>query len=269
MKRRIICACRIHFNFLLETREAHNHNGSTKHHQPFHQQASHTKKCSKLYTYWISFENLNIWLLLPVWKIEQFSGRTCCEVILCRQKQLRTARATPTKRKNIMKEEKFLGFCSKTPFSHSQRIYTHSYLATFLRFRRGRNLVLCHTFRQLSAFSSSLFAFSSPSVDFEENFGSQLLFAWKINCNFHLGFNFIKVNNSVRLLKFEQKAVGLGVRDVHTCTNTRWTYRRGKNFNTRISSVLNDATLETETQRERERERDEQKIESFSFGFEW
>lgn len=98
MKRRIICACRIHFNFLLETREAHNHNGSTKHHQPFHQQASHTKKCSKLYTYWISFENLNIWLLLPVWKIEQFSGRTCCEVILSRQKQLRTARATPTKK---------------------------------------------------------------------------------------------------------------------------------------------------------------------------
>lgn len=67
------------------------------------QKGEEEKNARKVYTYWISFENLNIWLLLPVWKIEQFWWwRTCCEVILSR------LRTNLDSLKIIMKAENFL-----------------------------------------------------------------------------------------------------------------------------------------------------------------
>lgn len=73
------CACRIHFKFCGSERQAtllphgidkicgRRAGGTSK-----GTKEKKNRSSRKVYAYWISLENLNIWLLLPVWKIEQF-----------------------------------------------------------------------------------------------------------------------------------------------------------------------------------------------------
>lgn len=137
MKMQIICSYRIHFNFQLKTRKW-THTTTTPHstinHQISHSgrakmakgKKTHTFNTSKLCTYWISFENLNIWLLLPVWEIEQFGW---AHVLWSDFEPLKTTgwKVCMHKEKNYEMRKKVFDFCTKRHF-HIQDIATYIFV---------------------------------------------------------------------------------------------------------------------------------------------
>lgn len=150
MKMRIICAGRIHFNFyfthsvsvcinrqVLMATTWHTHSTppppsssspSSKSKNKTNQPVEKMKLFETLYLL-NKFENLNIWLLLPVWKIEQFGW---AHVLWSDFRAAKNNR----KWKMEMKEEKFT-----LAFAHQQAVftlgtYTHTYFPHFFIFDR-------------------------------------------------------------------------------------------------------------------------------------